>query len=83
MKTRVNKQLWVRLPFIVGARRLAWVQRRYNIPLRPLAMPKLEGGRNKQWQKALDLVYRRDMRDLSDHFVDLVLPKILVGHESS
>lgn len=79
MKTRVNKEWWVRLPFIVGARRLAWVQRRYNMPVRPLSMPKLEGGRNKQWQKALEMQYRSFAKGTIESLQEQILR--MVGHE--
>lgn len=61
MKSRRFHQYWLCLPLFTG--RGHFIRSRLHLPFIPLAMPIFRGGRNKQWQKALDMEARSWMKN--------------------
>lgn len=65
MKSRRFHQYWLCTCLSPGMGRYRFIRSRLHLPFIPLAMPTLRvrGGRNKQWQKALDMEARSWMKN--------------------
>ena len=63
MKSRRFHQYWLRPCFSPFMARGRFLRSRLHLPFIPLEMPILRGGRNKQWQKALEIESRSWMKN--------------------
>ncbi|WP_276691183.1 hypothetical protein [Acidaminococcus massiliensis] len=70
MKTRRFHQYWVFPYFSADLWRVPFLKKRLHLPLIPPGFQIYKGGRNKQWQRALEMEFRSWMKNYEDIWFD-------------